>query len=84
MTRVGCRQGAFVLAIMEMVLYACTQGEVTEKLVMMLSAHVRPRGGPAANISLQRTRPVSCIAANKVRIEPMVIASPVNPLKKKA
>jgi hypothetical protein len=37
-----------------------------------------------ANTSLQRMRPVSCIAAKRVRIEPIVIASPVKPLKKNA
>jgi hypothetical protein len=29
-------------------------------------------------------RPVSCIAAKRVRIEPMVMARPVKPLKKNA
>lgn len=38
----------------------------------------------AANFSAQRIRPVICITTNSVMIEPMVIASPVNPLKKKA
>jgi hypothetical protein len=37
-----------------------------------------------ANTSLQRIRPVSCMAADSVRIDPIVIARPVNPLKKKA
>jgi hypothetical protein len=37
-----------------------------------------------ANISAQRMRAVSCIATKSVRIEPIVIASPVNPSKKKA
>jgi hypothetical protein len=33
---------------------------------------------------LLRMRPVICITTNSVRIEPMVTASPVKPLKKKA
>jgi hypothetical protein len=40
--------------------------------------------GFAANLSAQRTRPVICITTKSVRTEPIVIARPVMPLKKKA
>ena len=36
------------------------------------------------NLSVQRIRPVTCIATNKVTTEPMVIARPVKPFKKNA
>ncbi|HWS90704.1 MAG TPA: hypothetical protein VN282_27290 [Pyrinomonadaceae bacterium] len=46
-----------------------------------------PSPGPpgfAENFSAQRTRPVICITTKSVRMEPMVTARPVKPLKKKA
>ena len=52
-----------------------------------LQSSVRARlaaGADRANTSLHLIRPVSCMAAKSVRIEPMVIARPVNPLKKNA
>ena len=41
-------------------------------------------GGAGANRSFQRILPVACITTNSVRIEPIVIANPVKPFRKKA
>ena len=39
---------------------------------------------PAENLSFQRILPVACITTNSVMIDPIVIASPVNPFRKNA
>src|SRR6185503_6955558 len=46
-----------------------------------VSSGVTERG---ANFSLQRIFPVACITTNNVVIEPIVIANPVKPFRKKA